>query len=176
MSNRWLDRPFWKRGLLYHLYLVALKDNFYRAKRGARWLRVMTRVVYRWARNWFTGRRYTLRTYVSLAPVQKAMAKRWVDAMTFLAQRENTMAAMLTGLNVALLTHSVPPFTGWEWYKQAARTRSYAPKKGPYRVVGKPVVYSFRDTKVGVTEWADDFVPRADQLAARKRLKAMARV
>ena len=171
MVNRWLDRPFWKRGLLYHLYLVALKDNYYRAKRGARWLRVMSRVVYRWARNWFTGRRYALRTYVDLSKVYPTMHKRLVDAMMFLNDREGDNRSLLTGLNVALLTKSVPPYTGWEWYKQAARTRSYAPRTGPFRVVGKPVVYAFRDTKVGVTEWAEDFVPRSEQLAARKRLK-----
>ncbi len=60
MSNLWLDRPWFMRGLLYHLYLVVLKDNYYHAKRAGRWLRVNARLGLRYVVRFLTGRRWTV--------------------------------------------------------------------------------------------------------------------
>jgi hypothetical protein len=136
-------------------------------------IRVYARIALRWFVRYITGRRYTMPITVDLQKVLPILSKRWTDAALFLREREQNNRSLLTGMVVALSTGSVPPYTGWEWYKNAARKRSGLRKGVPYRLVGRPVVYKFKDTKIGVTEWAQDYVPRSEQLAARKRLKQM---
>ena len=176
MTHRWLDRPWFKRGLLYHLYLVVLKDNFYRAKRASRRARVLARLALRWVTWRFTGKWALVPQVVDQKRLIQSILPRILDAQLFLRQREADNRSLLTGMVVALQTRSVPPFTGWERYKYAAQRRSNYKTGLPGRVIGKPVVYSFKNgVKLGVIEWSQDFVPRAEQLAARKRLKEMKR-
>ena len=130
MSNLWLDRPWFMRGLLYHLYLVVLKDNYYHAKRAGRWLRVNARL----------GLRYVVR--------------------------------FLTGMLVALTAGHSVYMTGWERYKYAATRRSNY-HDVPARLVGRPVVYKNGLDKLGMTEFHQDYVPRAEQLAPRRARAAL---
>lgn len=173
MSNLWLDRPWWKRGLLYHLYLIILKDNYYRTKRAVRWARVNARLAVRWCVLYITGRRYTMPVTVDVQKVVAGLMPRFIDAQMFLREREKNNRSLLTGMVVALMTGSVPPYTGWEWYKQAARRKSNLKKTTVYRWVGRPSVYQYKNTKIGLTEFVQDYVPRKEQLAARRRLKEM---
>lgn len=176
MTHRWLDRPWFKRGLLYHLYLVVLKDNYYRAKRASRRARVLARLALRWVTWRLNGKWALVPQVVDQQKLFRSILPRVVDAQLFLRQREQDNRSLLTGMVVALLTKIVPPLTGWERYKYAAQRKSNYKRGLPGRVLGKPVVYKFQNgVKIGVTEWSQDFVPRAEQLAARKRLKELKR-
>jgi len=43
-----------------------------------------------------------------------------------------------------------------------------------YKLVGKPLVTKYPNlTKVGVTEWSQDYVSRSEQLVARKAAKRL---
>ncbi len=67
--------------------------------------------------------------------------------------------------------HSVY-MTGWERYKYAATRRSNY-HDVPARLVGRPVVYKNGLDKLGMTEFHQDYVPRAEQLAPRRARAAL---
>jgi hypothetical protein len=169
----WLDRPWYKRGLLYHLYLVVLKDNRIRLQRAGRAMRVYGRVVWRWIVRYLTGRRWTV-PLPSQETIMKARIAEFVRALTpeFYAKRRDGNRDLLTGMLVALTSGHSQYLTGWQRYKYAAQKKSNYKTMLATRIVGRPVIYQDRlKNKLGVTEWHQDFTPRSEQLAARKRLK-----
>jgi len=82
---------------------------------------------------------------------------------------------LMTGLVVALLYGPVrDPWSGWERYKQAGahRRSNFHGMAGIAKWVGRPsVVISPKWVKLGLTEFAIDYVPRAEQLAAKRAAK-----
>lgn len=171
MKHSWRGSFWGRHALAYHLYLIVLKDNYYRAKRAARWSRVNARLALRRAIRFITGRRWLVPQIVDERKLQVAMFERLMQQMRFLAAREQDNRSLLTGMVVALTAGHSPFLSGWQRYKFAARTRSYYTKGVSGRIVGRPVVYDNKRTKVGLTEWSDHYVPRHEQLAARGRRK-----
>lgn len=173
MSNLWLDRPWWKRGILYHLYLVVLKDNWFRTKRAVRWARVNARVSLRWCVRYLTGRRYT----VPLPDPRRVMMswlRQWaLAAAQVQVERESSNRALLTGMVVALTAGPSISYSGWEYYRAHLGAKRNGAKGRATRWVGRPSVYAYgpNKIKVGLTEFVQDYVPRAEQLAARRALK-----
>jgi len=173
-SNRWLDRPWWRRGLLYHLYLVTLKDNVIRLRKAARWTRVHARLSLRWIVRYLTGRRWT----VPLPDKRKVMMswlRQWaLTAAQVTLAREGSNRALLTGMVIALTSGPGITYTGWEYYRAHLGAKRNGAKTVA-RFVGRPVVYAYKNTKIGLTEWRQDYVPRKEMLAARRALRASKR-
>lgn len=81
--------------------------------------------------------------------------------------------AMITDMRIALefgaLAHHEPPFQ----LALDPRRRTHCKPGVPSRLVGRPVIYTFKNKqKIGVTEWAGDYVSRTDRRAAQRLLKA----
>lgn len=175
MSDRWLDRPWWRRGLLYHLYLVVLKDNGTRVRRAARRTRVLARVWLRTLVRYLTGRSALAPQFVQREALLSVFRARILAYMDAQRERRKDNRDLLTGMVVALIAGpNLPPWSGWEYYRaHLGRKRS---AKGPGKLVGRPVVYkNEHGVKLGVTEFAADYVPRKEQLAARKAARLAAR-
>lgn len=138
-------------------------------------LKTLVRVWIRAIVRYLTGRRWTV-PLPDQRKVMEARVREFVAALTpeFYAKRRENNRDLLTGMIVALGFGHSQYLTGWERYKHASRTRSNYRREFATRIIGKPVVYSYKNTKIGVTEWHQDFVPRAEQLAARKRLRRVA--
>lgn len=137
-------------------------------------IRVYARLALRWIVRYFTGRRWTV-----LMPdprvIMNARVSEFVRALTpahYAYRRENNRD-LLTGMLVALTSGPSVYMTGWERYKYAATRRSNY-KNVPARLVGRPVVYKDGLNKLGLTEFHQDYVSRAEQLAPR-RARAAAR-
>lgn len=61
--------------------------------------------------------------------------------------------------------------TGWQSYKYAFRSRTYL-HDVPWVQVGRPVVYQFPSlARVGLTEWAPEYLRRTDLLDMKRRAK-----
>lgn len=138
-------------------------------------LKVLVRVWLRAIVRYLTGRRWTV-PLPDQRKVMEARVREFVAALTpeFYAYRRENNRDLMTGMVIALAAGHSQYMTGWERYKYANRKRTNYRRSLATRIIGKPVVYSYKNTKIGVTEWHQDFVPRAEQLAARKRLKGVA--
>lgn len=176
MSDRWLDRPWWRRGLLYHLYLVVLKDNGIRVRRAAHWSRVLARVWLRTLVRYLTGRWALVPQLVRRETLIADFRRRIIAVMELQRERRKDNRDLLTGMVVALLAGpNLPPWSGWEHYR-AHLGRRKRTAKGSGKLVGRPVVYkNEHGVKLGMTEFAVDYVPRQEYLAGRKAARQAAR-
>lgn len=174
MSDLWRNRPWFKRGVFYYLYLVVLKDNYYRTRRAGRWARVNARLAFRFVVRYFSGRRWTVPMPDKRA-VMRARIDEFIRAMRpqhYAYRRENNRD-LLTGMLVALTAGHSLYMTGWQRYKYAAARRSNS-RNVPVTLVGRPVVYQDQlKNKLGVTEFHQDYVSRAEQLAPRRARAAL---
>lgn len=140
-----------------------------------RFIRVHARLALRWFVRFLTGRRWTV-----LLPdprrIMDARVAEFVRALTpaFYARRRDGNRDLLTGMLVALTSGHSQYMTGWERYKYAATRHSNYRRDIPARLVGRPVVYKNGLDKLGMTEFHQDYIPRAEQLAPR-RARAAAR-
>lgn len=172
MSNLWLDRPWWKRGLLYHLYLVILKDNGIRALRAGRWLRVNARIALRVIVRYLSGRSALVPQIVDSEKFYSQMIDRQLAQRRFLIERERSNRSLLTGMVVALIAGHQQFLTGWQRYKYAATRHSGYKTMLATRIIGRPSVMKYPNlVKVGLTEWHQDYTPRREALAAKGRRK-----
>lgn len=141
---------------------------------------VRTRWALRACRRWITGRSAMAPQIVSKKLLVEGMMRRFRTQWTARLARRTNNRDLLTGMTVALLHGpNIAPWSSWEFYKaHLGRKRSnYKPKRDVARLVGKPLVtkYPPNDTKVGTTEWWQEYVPRQEQLAAKKAAKRAAR-
>lgn len=134
-------------------------------------IRVYARLALRWVRRFLTGRRWLVPQIVNAQKLQREMIDRLVKQIMFMRAREKDNRSLLTGMTVALTAGHSLFLTGWQRYKFAARTRSYYTKGVSGRILGRPVVYDNKRTKIGLTEWSEHYTPRREQLAARGRRK-----
>lgn len=138
-------------------------------------IRVLFRLVLRFVVRYLTGRRWTV-AMPDRRALMKTQIEEFVRAMRpqhYAYRRENNRD-LLTGMLVALTAGHSLYMTGWERYRFAATRRSnYRPKTTPARLVGRPVVYKNGMNKLGVTEFHQDYEPRAEQLAPRRARAAL---
>jgi hypothetical protein len=136
-------------------------------------IRVYLRLALRYIVRFLTGRRWTVPLPNQRAVMESRVAE-FIRALTpeFYAKRREGNRDLLTGMLVALTSGPSIYMTGWERYKHAANRRTNYRREFATRIVGKPLVYQDRlKNKLGVTEWHQDYTPRSEILAARKRLK-----
>lgn len=137
-----------------------------------------TRLRWFWRKiiRYLTGRRWTVPLPRREAAHAELMQAFLGNVIPFLAARRKSNRAPLTGMVVALTAGpNLPPYSGWERYRSSMRSkRSYA-RGVPVRLVGRPVVYESgaNKTRVGMTEFIPEYVPRKEQLAARRKLPAL---
>jgi len=136
-------------------------------------IKVLFRVWLRYVVRYLTGRRWT----VPLPDRRKVMLswlRRWaLTAAEVHLERETSNRALLTGMVVALTAGPSISYTGWEYYRAHLAAKRNGAKGVPTRWIGRPSVYVYgpNKIKVGMTEFIQDYVPRAEQLAARRALK-----
>lgn len=137
------------------------------------------RIALRSIRRFFSGARWTVplpdRNKVLRATMQPFLRALIEDYST----SRNGNARLLTGMVVALTAGPLlPSYSGWEAYKWSLQQlRRHGPQRPHFspRSVGRPLVLSIesngRKVRVGMTEFRQDYVPRAEQLAERKRAR-----
>jgi len=131
--------------------------------------------AWRWLWRWLSGAwahvppRWTEEEIERLGLLNRLRFREWA--------LQQPPPALITGLRIALefgaWPRREPPFV-----HALNRSRRTNCKRGvPSCVVGRPVIYTFKNhVRIGETEWANDFVKREVQLAARKILKASTRM
>lgn len=138
-------------------------------------VRVLFRLALRYVVRYLTGRRWTV-PMPSAKKIMEARIEEFVRALRpqhYAYRRENNRD-LLTGMLVALTAGHSVYMTGWERYKFATTRRSNY-RDVPARLVGRPVVYKDGMNKLGVTEWHQDYTPRAEILAPRRARAALRR-
>lgn len=141
------------------------------------WIR--TRWALRAFRRWITGRSAMVPQLVSKKVLVEGAMRRFRTQWAAKTARRANNRDLLTGMAVALLHGpNIAPWSSWEFYKAhlGRRKTHYKPKQKTMRLVGKPLVIQYPNlTKVGGTEWWEGYVPRQEQLAAKKAAKLAAR-
>jgi hypothetical protein len=104
----------------------------------------------------------------TLLSVFRARILAYMDAQR---ERRKDNRDLLTGMVVALIAGpNLPPWSGWEYYRVHMGRKSSTKRSG--KLVGRPVVYKDEHgTKIGMTEFRVDYVPRQEYLAGRRRHK-----
>ena len=112
-------------------------------------------------------------------PDRQEVARRYINRLLplvwdHLRIRTRNNRDLLTNMTVSLMFGALPhremP------YRMASRPWSNMSKKRKYTLVGKPLVTKYPNlTKVGVTEWSQDYVSRSEQLTARRMARQLKR-
>ncbi len=134
--------------------------------------RIVTRL--RWwlraLRRYLTGRSAMVPQLVKREALMTVFRDRILAYTAAQVERRKDNRDLLTGMIVALLAGpNLSPWSGWEYYRAHAGRKRNGAKGRATRLVGRPVVYKDEHgTKIGMTEFRTDYVPRKEQLAARK--------
>lgn len=137
-------------------------------------LRVLLLLAFRFAIRYLSGRRFTVRL-----PDRNKVAQGYINRLLpliwgHLRQRTTNNRDLLTNMTVSLMFGARPHFE--MPYRMASRPWSNVVRGRKYKLVGKPLVTQHPNlTKVGVTEWSQDYVSRSEQLTARRMARQLKR-
>jgi len=140
---------------------------------------LICRIVARFLRRYFSGSRWTVPLPDRNAVVKGAMQPFLRALIADYSTLRHTNRRLLTSMVVALTAGPLlPSWSGWEQYRaglQRLRRVGVTHRPSWTQHVGRPIVMEIesngRKVKVGLTEFWQGYVPRAEQLTARKRAK-----
>lgn len=137
------------------------------------------RIALRSIRRFFSGARWTVPLPDQKVIMRAAMQPFLRALIADYSISRHTNRRLLTSMVVALTAGPLlPSWSGWEMYRaglQRLRRVGVTHRPSWSQQVGRPIVMEIesngRKVKVGLTEFWQGYVPRAEQLAEKKRAK-----